>query len=57
MIPIQTVSKQEELLPLSDEKASPQDYIIFMGAGDITQWAYQTYHDIQNLNVSQEGEK
>jgi UDP-N-acetylmuramate--alanine ligase len=46
-MPIDTVYQQKELIPLLIEKASSQDYIIFMGAGDITQWAYQTYQDIQ----------
>ena len=46
-IPIKTVSNQDELVPWLTEKAAPQDYVIFMGAGDITQWAYQTYQDIQ----------
>lgn len=46
-MPIEAVSSREEIMPLLIQKASPQDYIIFMGAGDITHWAYQTYQDIQ----------
>jgi UDP-N-acetylmuramate--alanine ligase len=46
-IPINTVVNQQELIPLLSEKAASNDYIIFMGAGDITQWAYQVYQDIQ----------
>lgn len=47
-MPIETVSQREELIPLLMQKASPQDYVIFMGAGDISHWAYQIYQDIQN---------
>jgi UDP-N-acetylmuramate--alanine ligase len=46
-VPTITVSNQNELISLLTEKAAPNDYVIFMGAGDITQWAYQVYQDIQ----------
>jgi len=46
-IAVQTVTSPEELTSLLLEQASAGDYVLFLGAGDITQWAYQVYDEIQ----------
>jgi len=41
------LSGPETIAPLMKELAKPGDYIVFLGAGNITQWAYALPGDLE----------
>jgi UDP-N-acetylmuramate--alanine ligase len=41
------VVKENELLDLVQNSVYPRDVLIFMGAGDITKWAYNLYEELE----------
>ena len=41
------IEDQENLLKVLHNNAQPEDIVIFMGAGDITKWAYQIFESYQ----------
>ncbi|WP_157015828.1 UDP-N-acetylmuramate--L-alanine ligase [Mesorhizobium xinjiangense] len=40
------ISGQQEIRPIVEALAKPGDFVIFLGAGSITQWAYQLPKDL-----------
>lgn len=49
--PIHTITSQTELAPLLATIAKGGDYIICLGAGSISQWAYDLPGQLENLNA------
>ncbi|MBT4879953.1 MAG: UDP-N-acetylmuramate--L-alanine ligase [Alphaproteobacteria bacterium] len=45
---IHTIDSPEEIIPLLESRLAPDDYLIFMGAGNITQWAYAISEELKN---------
>jgi UDP-N-acetylmuramate--alanine ligase len=43
---VETVSDPRELSALLRQKAEEGDFVVFLGAGDITQWAYQVFREL-----------
>lgn len=53
---VKCITGSEEIPDLIRSIAQPKDLIVFMGAGDITQWAYQTYEILSQDQQEQEEE-
>ena len=47
--PVETISGEQDLAPLIKEVATPGSFVICMGAGDITQWAYRLPESLSTL--------
>jgi UDP-N-acetylmuramate--alanine ligase len=45
------ISGPQDIAPLIAEVARPGDYVIFLGAGNITQWAYSLPAELQSLSA------
>ena len=43
------ISGPEDIAPLIAELADPGDYVLFLGAGNITQWAYSLPDELEAL--------
>jgi UDP-N-acetylmuramate--alanine ligase len=45
------ISGPQDIAPIIAEFARPGDYVIFLGAGNITQWAYSLPAELQSLSA------
>ncbi|MGI9402140.1 MAG: UDP-N-acetylmuramate--L-alanine ligase [Rhizobiaceae bacterium] len=46
---VQAISGPEDIAPLIAELADPGDFVLFLGAGNITQWAYSLPDELEAL--------
>lgn len=49
-IPVDTIGSPEELAPKLHALVKPEEYILFMGAGSSTQWAYALESQLKKLD-------
>jgi UDP-N-acetylmuramate--alanine ligase len=45
------ISGPQDIAPIVAEVAAPGDYVIFLGAGNITQWAYSLPAELESLSA------
>ncbi|MFK7901298.1 MAG: glutamate ligase domain-containing protein, partial [Nitratireductor sp.] len=46
-----TIKDPSEISPIVNAIAEPGDFVIFLGAGDITKWAYALPQELKDLNA------
>jgi UDP-N-acetylmuramate--alanine ligase len=46
---VQAIEGPEEIAPLIKEIAEPGDFVVCLGAGNITQWAYALPKQLEEL--------
>jgi UDP-N-acetylmuramate--alanine ligase len=54
---VQILPSPEALAPMISQKASPEDFVICLGAGDITKWAYALPEQLEEIFASAEKQR
>ena len=46
---VRAIAGPEEIAPIIATEAKPGDFVLFLGAGNITQWAYKLPEELEAL--------